>query len=252
MYGSGGSGSNGSTGSASPGGGSPGTEALDNRGGGGSQPAASSGLASAGGSGVVIVSYSSSSISEPVEVAANCRAGVGLGGVPGTTANQAGHGCVLIKYSLSNKTYYQSFNYTGANQSWTSPSNVTSLTFYLLGAGGGAMNVAGRGPGGSGGFAKGTYAVSAPTTFTIIVGQGGNGTEHTLNTYGGGGKADYGSGGGRSAIRFANATEDLITAGGAGGGGYDAKCGGAGGGTSSPNPNGGTGGSGIVIIKINQ
>ena len=232
MYGSGGAGSSTNTGSVSSGGGSNDNPPSTNRGGGGSQPTGSSGLASAGAAGVVIISYSSSIISEPVELAANCRAGVGIGGVAGTTANQAGHGCVLIKYSLSNKTYYQSFNYTGANQSWSSPSDVTSLTFYLLGAGGGAMNVAGRGPGGSGGFATGTYAVSTPTTFTIIVGQGGNGTTQSLDTYGGGGKADYGSGGGRSAIRLASGTEDLITAGGGGGGGYDAKCGGAGGGTT--------------------
>jgi uncharacterized repeat protein (TIGR02543 family) len=232
MYGSGGAGSSGNTGSVSSGGGSNDNPPSANRGGGGSQPTGSSGLASAGAAGVVIISYTSASTPEPVEVPANCNAGVGLGGVPGTTANQAGHGCVLIKYSLSSKTYYQSFNYTGANQSWTSPSDVNSVTFYLLGAGGGAMNVAGRGPGGSGGFATGTYAVSTPTTFTIIVGQGGNGTTQSLDTYGGGGKADYGSGGGRSAIRLAGGAEDLITAGGGGGGGYEAKCGGAGGGTT--------------------
>jgi uncharacterized repeat protein (TIGR02543 family) len=232
MYGSGGAGSSTNTGSVSSGGGSNDNPPAANRGGGGSQPTGSSGLASAGAAGVVIVSYSSSSISEPVEVAANCVAGVGIGGVAGTTANQAGHGCVLIKYSLSSKTYYQSFNYTGSDQSWTSPNNVNSLTFYLLGAGGGADNVAGRGPGGSGGFATGTYAVSTPTAFAIIVGQGGNGNTPGVDTYGGGGKADYASGGGRSAIRLASGTEDLITAGGGGGGGFDAKCGGAGGGTT--------------------
>jgi uncharacterized repeat protein (TIGR02543 family) len=232
-YGGGGDGNN-NVASDSPrdGAGTRDVEALPNRGGGGSIMPSDNYGGGAGGSGVVIVSYASASVPEPVEVAANCVAGVGIGGVAGTTANQAGHGCVLIKYSLSNKTYYQSFNYTGSNQSWTSPSDVTSLTFYLLGAGGGADNVAGRGPGGSGGFATGTYAVATPTAFTIIVGQGGNGNTPGVDTYGGGGKADYASGGGRSAIRLASATEDLITAGGGGGGGYDAKCGGAGGGTT--------------------
>jgi uncharacterized repeat protein (TIGR02543 family) len=234
-YGGGGDGNN-NVGTVSPrgGAGTRGVEAEPNRGGGGSvmpDPPDNYG-GGAGGSGVVIVSYTQTVVSEPIEAPANCRAGVGIGGVAGTTANQAGHGCVLIKYSLSNKTYFQSFNYTGSDQSWTSPSDVTSLTFYLLGAGGGADNVAGRGPGGSGGFATGTYAVSTPTAFTIIVGQGGNGNTPSLDTYGGGGKADYASGGGRSAIRLPNATEDLITAGGGGGGGYDAKCGGAGGGTT--------------------
>ena len=162
----------------------------------------------------------------------NCTLEVGLGGAPGVSTNQAGHGCVIIKYNNGSADVFETFNYTGADQSWTSPASTTSLTFYLVGGGGGAMNVAGRGPGASGGFATGTYSATSSTVLKIIVGQGGNGTEHTLNTYGGGGKADYGSGGGRSAIRVGNATEDLITAGGAGGGGYDAKCGGAGGGTT--------------------
>jgi hypothetical protein len=162
----------------------------------------------------------------------NCTLGVGLGGTPGVSTNQAGHGCVIIKYNNGSADVYETFNYTGADQSWTSPASTTTLTFTLIGAGGGAMNVAGRGPGASGGFATGIYSAAGSTSFKIIVGQGGNGTVHTLNTYGGGGKADYGSGGGRSAIRIGSETEDLITAGGAGGGGYDAKCGGAGGGTT--------------------
>lgn len=162
----------------------------------------------------------------------NCTLSVGLGGSPGVSTNQAGHGCVIIKYNNGSADVYETFNYTGADQSWTSPASTTALTFYLVGAGGGAMNAAGRGPGASGGFATGSYSAASSTVFKIIVGQGGNGTEHTLNTYGGGGKADYGSGGGRSAIRVGNETEDLITAGGAGGGGYDAKCGGAGGGST--------------------
>ena len=149
----------------------------------------------------------------------NCALGVGLGGAPGVSTNQAGHGCVIIKYNNGTSDVFETFNYTGADQSWTSPASTTSLTFYLVGAGGGAMNATGRGPGASGGFATGIYSAASSTVFKIIVGQGGNGTDHTLDTYGGGGKADYGSGGGRSAIRLANATEDLITAGGAGGGG---------------------------------
>ena len=181
---------------------------------------------------VALISGVLVSIPAPANAAPECVAEVGVGGIAGVSTNQAGHGCVIIKFSNANTTYFETFNYTGGDQIWTSPADVSSVTFYLVGAGGGAMNVANRGPGASGGFATGTYAVSTPTTFVIIVGQGGNGTEHTLNTYGGGGKADYGSGGGRSAIRLESATEDLITAGGAGGGGYDAKCGGAGGGTT--------------------
>jgi uncharacterized repeat protein (TIGR02543 family) len=228
-YGGGGTGYNGTTaGTGRPGAGTLNSLPLANRGGG---AAWMLGGRVAAGSGVVIVRYSTT----PSDSFPSCASGVGVGGIAGTTANQAGHGCVLIKFSLSNQTYFETFNYTGSDQSWTSPRGVTSATFYLVGAGGGAMNVAGRGAGASGGFATGTYALSTPTTFTIIVGQGGNGTTQGLDTYGGGGKADYGSGGGRSAIRLANATEDFITAGGAGGGGYDAKCGGAGGGSTGQN-----------------
>lgn len=176
------------------------------------------------------------SISAPAQAAPSttptCTAGAGLGAIAGVSTNQAGHGCVVIKYNNGSADVYETFNYTGTDQSWTSPASTTTLTFYLVGAGGGAKNVASKGPGASGGFATGTYSATGSTVFKIIVGQGGNGTVNTVYTYGGGGKADYGSGGGRSAIRLSNATEDLITAGGGGGGGYDPKCGGAGGGTT--------------------
>ena len=226
-YGGGGNGYNttGTPGIERPGAGTFATAALANRGGGGSQM---SGARGAGGSGVVILRYKTLANSN----SPTCAPTVGFGGKPGTSTNQAGHGCVIIAYTVSGSITYQTFNYTGSDQSWTSPAATTELTFYLVGAGGGAMNAAGRGPGGSGGFATASYSASSSTVFKIIVGQGGNGTTQSLDTYGGGGKADYGSGGGRSAIRVGNETEDLVTAGGGGGGGYDAKCGGAGGGTT--------------------
>jgi uncharacterized repeat protein (TIGR02543 family) len=226
-YGGGGNGYNttGTPGTARSGAGTFVTAALANRGGGGSQM---SGARGAGGSGVVIVRYKTLANSN----SPTCNSTVGFGGVAGVTTNQAGHGCVIIAYTVSGSITYQTFNYTGSDQSWTSPAATTELTFYLVGAGGGAINAASRGPGGSGGFATASYTASSSTVFKIIVGQGGNGTTQSLNTYGGGGKADYGSGGGRSAIRIGTETEDLLTAGGGGGGGYDAKCGGAGGGTT--------------------
>jgi uncharacterized repeat protein (TIGR02543 family) len=105
----------------------------------------------------------------------------------------------------------------------------------LVGAGGGGgLN----GPGASAGFTTGTYVVSAPTAFTIIVGQAGSYLGNAT-TYGGGGRGGgaslgYGSGGGRSAIRLATGG-DLITAGGGGGGGIDNYCAGGGGGSSGAN-----------------
>ena len=162
--------------------------------------------------------------------APNCVNKAGVGGLATTNGN---NGCVIIKYDSSGTTYYETFNYlSAADQNWTSPAGVNLLTFYLVGAGGGGgLN----GPGASAGFTTGTYVVSAPTAFTIIVGQAGSYLGNAP-TYGGGGRGGgaslgYGSGGGRSAIRLATGG-DLITAGGGGGGGIDNYCAGGGGGSS--------------------
>ena len=182
--------------------------------------------------------------------APNCVNKAGVGGLATTNGN---NGCVIIKYDSSGTTYYETFNYlSAADQNWTSPAGVNSLTFYLVGAGGGGgLN----GPGASAGFTTGTYVVSAPTAFTIIVGQAGSYLGNAT-TYGGGGRGGgaslgYGSGGGRSAIRLATGG-DLITAGGGGGGGIDNYCAGGGGGSSganavarnNPDAKGGTQGAG--------
>lgn len=125
--------------------------------------------------------------------APNCVSKAGVGGTAATNGND---GCVIIKYVSSANTYFETFNYvSAADQSWTSPAGVTSLTFYLVGAGGGAGL---SGPGASGGFSTGTYAATAQTTFKIIVGQGGDYLGNT-STYGGGGAGGgaslgYGSG----------------------------------------------------------
>jgi uncharacterized repeat protein (TIGR02543 family) len=182
--------------------------------------------------------------------APNCVSKAGVGGLATTNGN---NGCVIIKYDSSGTTYYETFNYLSAvDQNWTSPAGVNSLTFYLVGAGGGGgLN----GPGASAGFTTGTYVVSAPTAFTIIVGQAGSYLGNAT-TYGGGGRGGgaslgYGSGGGRSAIRLSTGG-DLITAGGGGGGGIDNYCAGGGGGSSganavarnNPDAKGGTQGAG--------
>jgi uncharacterized repeat protein (TIGR02543 family) len=198
--------------------------------------------------------------------APSCAAGVGKGG-PGTSnfnTTKAGNGCVGISYKVSGVTTVATFNYTGTDQSWTAPTGVTSATFYLIGAGGGG----GIQAGGGGGYATGTYSsLTSGQVLTIIVGQGGGGVasatrpgvsgypgQYTPTTYGGGGRGgSYGgatanwfaSGGGRSAIRLANATE-IATAAGGGGGAYG-QCGFGGGGTSglpsTASGNSGTGGT---------
>ena len=173
----------------------------------------------------------------------SCASGVGYGGVGSTTLSvtQGGNGCIFIKYTVSGTDYFETFNYTGVDQSWTVPSGVSSATFYLIGAGGGGVPLgASYGSGGGGGYATGSYAVTTGQIFTIIVGQAGGGVVATLvsancyrtpTTYGGGGRSGScqssanatinraASGGGRSAIRLSGSTTDLVTAAGGGGGG---------------------------------
>ena len=184
-----------------------------------------------------------------------CTSGVGKGGPVTSTisATKAGNGCVAISYRVSGVSSTVTFNYTGADQSWTVPSGVTSATLFLIGAGGGGAASFG---GGGGGFATGTYTFTPGQILKIIVGQGGGGANvsavagypgsYTPLTYGGGGRGGsfssgwnstyYSSGGGRSAIRLPSATTDLATAAGGGGAAYG-QCGLGGGGTSG---NGGT------------
>lgn len=100
------------------------------------------------------------------------------------------------------------FSFTGGNQSFVVPADVTSLTVKLWGAGGGAG-------GGSAAFVTGLLSVTPGNTLTLIV--GGGGAASITGGFGGGGNGDsgFGGGGGRSAIRL-NSTE-LVTAGGGGG-----------------------------------
>jgi uncharacterized repeat protein (TIGR02543 family) len=207
-----------------------------------------------------------------------CVAGVGQGGSgAGATVatTKAGNGCVGISYKVGNVTTVATFNYTGADQSWTVPTDVTNVTFYLIGAGGGGGRT-GFG-GGGGGYATGSYAVTAGQVLTVIVGEGGGGVadaavagltgKYTPLTYGGGGRGGsygganalwYSSGGGRSAIRLQGASTDLVTAAGGGGGGYS-QCGFGGGGLTglplTSAGNSGTGGTqtagGIGGVSVN-
>ncbi|MCF8552848.1 MAG: InlB B-repeat-containing protein, partial [Candidatus Planktophila sp.] len=127
----------------------------------------------------------------------SCAANVGKGGIQSTTlaSTKAGNGCVAISFAASGVNSTVTFNYTGANQSWTVPTGVTSATFYLFGAGGGGNT---RTSGGGGGYATGAYSVTAGQIYTIIVGEGGGGDvavtvtgltgKYTKITYGGGGR----------------------------------------------------------------
>jgi hypothetical protein len=136
----------------------------------------------------------------------------------------------------------QSFSYTGANQTFTVPAGVTSLSVTLSGAGGGNGGFSGQPTafGGFGGFVSGILSVTPGQSLIVVVGQAGDRQVNTATYGGGGGSALGGQGGGRSAIRNSANTVDLVTAGGGGGGNFGsaAALGGGGGGST-----GGSGGS---------
>ncbi len=126
------------------------------------------------------------------------------------------------------------YTYSNANQSFTVPSGITSVTVYMWGAGGGG----GNGTGGAGAFIQGTLAVTPGNTLTVIV--GGGGVRNGGGTFGGGGgsgQENSASGGGRSAIQLSGT--ELVDVGGGGGGSYSGFQGGAA--NFSPTINGGAG-----------
>ena len=174
--------------------------------------------------------------------------------IPPTTTNTLRIGqAPLIPGQITTGTA-RTFTYTGANQSYTVPGNMTSLLIHMWGAGGGGGSLS---RGGAGAYLTGILNVFPGELLTIIVGQGGRGISQsaansgTTSAYGGGGAVltngngnSYGNGGGggRSAIQRASA--DIVTVG-AGGGtgcssgpGYTTYFGGAG----SYNGNGSDGG----------
>ena len=145
----------------------------------------------------------------------------------------------------TNKTRYV-FTYTGGDQSFTVPANVTWIYVKLWGAGGGAGRQGGwvyGADGGGGGHTRGLIPVTPGATIYVKVGSGGTTVNGTTAQYGGGGvgsdNADnqYGGQGGgfcgvfNGSVAFANA---LAIAGGGGGGGssraWTGNIGGAGGG----------------------
>jgi hypothetical protein len=154
------------------------------------------------------------------------------------------------------------YSYTGFNQTFIVPGNISSLEFSMWGAGGGGAS-GGTDitlTGGGAAFLSGTLVVDPYDTITVIVGQGGLPGYLGGNTtmYGGGGAAadtttaSGGAGGGRSAILLNG--REIVTAGGGGGQGSRNDTNYAGGGAANANgsqsaqgySNGGTGGSSTI------
>ena len=128
----------------------------------------------------------------------------------------------------------QSFNFTGADQSYTIPANSNLLHIKMWGAGGGEGT---NSSGGAGGYTESYIEIpNTSNSLSLIVGEGGSGGTNINDTYGGGGgsgddgNSAGGQGGGRSAIAFDG--NYILVAGGGGGGGYSTsdKNGGQGGG----------------------
>ena len=140
-------------------------------------------------------------------------------------------------------------SYTGANQTFTVPSGVSTITFKAWGAGGGSGGD-GNANGGGGGFVQEDISVTSGETLNVKVGGGGQRVVDGASRKGGGGGwtsidrsgtflAGAGGGGG--------AGDSTTTHGGAGGGATGADGGGSGGqglgGTQSAGGAAGTGGT---------
>ena len=154
----------------------------------------------------------------------------------------------------------ETFNFTGAAQTWTVPAGVTEATFDLFGAqGGGIIGDATRAPG-LGGRATATIPVAPGASIQVNVGgQGaaGSATGGGAGGFNGGGDGGFddvidddaagGGGGGASDIRIDGTTLDdrkLVAAGGGGAGGGTCAGGssiGGGGGGETGQPGGDTG-----------
>jgi hypothetical protein len=134
----------------------------------------------------------------------------------------------------------QTFNFTGAPQSFTVPAGVTALQVDARGSRGTLFIMSN--PPGTGGRVQATLPVTPGEVLTIMVGGEGNWFAGTGGFNGGGGGA-YG-GGGASDIRRGSLR--VIVAGGGGGGGLDGGGGGNGGGLNGGDGTGtcGVGGGG--------
>jgi len=160
--------------------------------------------------------------------------------VNGFTFNQDGD--VLTPVG---KTRYV-YTFTGGNQSFTVPSNVSWIYAKLWGAGGGNGRAGGwsyGADGGGGGHTRGLIPVTPGSTIYVVIGSGGTTVNGTTSQYGGGGVGSNnsdityaGQGGGYCGLFNGGISQGqaLAIAGGGGGGGssrtWNGNVGGAGGG----------------------
>ncbi|MBX2934320.1 MAG: proprotein convertase P-domain-containing protein [Ferruginibacter sp.] len=166
-------------------------------------------------------------------------AAAGIGNIPSfiaqnnTSVPQVANITVTPTFGTGGVQMTQTFNYTGAVQTWVVPAGVTSINIKAWGAQGNSNAVSVVG--GLGGYADGTLAVTPGSTLYINV--GGGGTQSITGGFNGGGDAGTspcstaqgGGGGGASDVRVgANtlASRTIVAAGGGGAGGNrSAGCG---------------------------
>lgn len=141
---------------------------------------------------------------------------------PAASYTVGGSNITLTAQWTANDPISVTFNSTGAAQTWTVPSGVTSIGFSITGGSGGDTH------GGKGAVVSGTLAVTAGETLQINVGArgatypGGSTGNWTSAAFGGGGRGNYygSGGGGASDIRTGSyALADRVAVAGGGGGG---------------------------------
>lgn len=130
---------------------------------------------------------------------------------------------VLLSSSMFAQS--QTFNFTGASQTFTVPCGVDSVFIEAWGAQGGSGAIGGGpvagGNGGLGGYAEGYLLVNPGDVLTIFVGGQGGTPTGGFNGGANGGTENAGGGGGATDVRIGGIAEAnrVITAGGGGGGG---------------------------------
>ncbi len=178
----------------------------------------------------------------------------GTGNIPSFTAINIGSAPVVATITVTpvfgsggGGPVTQTFNFTGALQTFTVPVGVTSINISAMGAKGGDAAVGGIG--GNGGTATGTLAVTPGQVLNIYVGGqngfngGGTGAPNGNTTFGGPSPGNAPNGGGASDIRVGGTSlaNRVIVAGGGGGAGHNGTWPGCQ--PAGPGGNGGNGGN---------
>ena len=155
---------------------------------------------------------------------------------------------VVISATLSAQITTDTFNFTGAMQTFTVPSCVTSVTITCYGAEGGTQVTYPQGSSGLGGMAQGVMAVTPGQVLNVFVGGqngyngGGTGGANGNTYFGGPQTGNAPNGGGGTDVRFGGITinDRVIVAGGGGGAGCNGTWPGCQ--VAGPAGNGGAGG----------